>query len=287
MSYEVSIVADSVSEAGARITTFQLKYPMKIHWDLLTHRALSRNASSGRAISVARMAGWVRDDPFKPPAWTADATQMKPGRPLGEAACVAADQVWAEALADAVRHAERLAAIGVHRQDANGLLVPFGHINVLITATDFSNFFALRCTTAARPEFTILAVKMARAYRDSTPKFVEYWEWHLPYVTDEEHNEDFGDDLRAFSVARCARVSYKTFEGKDPDSGADIRLHDQLRDNGHWSPFEHQAHPVANGGFRSGNFRGWEQYRSCFPKGVHTSFDMASLDQFEGRDFIV
>lgn len=290
MSYEVKVVADSVSPSGARITTFQLKYPMKIHWDFLTHRQLSRNASSGRAISVARMAGWVREDPFKPRVWTSDATQMKPGKPLDEETSILADGIWQDALNDALKHASRLESIGVHRQDANGLLVPFGHINVLASATDWSNFFTLRCDKAARPEFVELAVKMAKSYRDSLPNNLDIGEWHLPYVACHERSKYYRDEDRLkFSVARCARVSYRTHDGKIPDPEADFRLHDQLRNNGHWSPFEHQARciPAIPSEFRSGNFVGWEQYRGTLPASVHTTFDFDTLDQFEERGFVV
>ena len=42
------------------------------------------------------------------------------------------------------------------------------------------------------------------------------------------------------ATARCARVSYLNFEGKD-DYEADIKLYDILKSSGHYSPFEHCA----------------------------------------------
>ena len=78
------------------------------------------------------------------------------------------------------------------------------------------------------------------------------------------------------STARCARLSYMTFDGKI-DYEKDIKLHDDLLKSKHFSPFEHVAKaPTAkelsgiNGGFThldkngslwSGNFKGWIQYR--------------------------
>jgi hypothetical protein len=42
------------------------------------------------------------------------------------------------------------------------------------------------------------------------------------------------------AIARCARVSYLNFEGKD-DYSADIKLYERLSGAGHMSPFEHAA----------------------------------------------
>lgn len=52
------------------------------------------------------------------------------------------------------------------------------------------------------------------------------------------------------------------------------------------SPFEHQATPCRDGNVRSGNFRGWCQYRQLLPRSVHTHFTPADLAPFEGRDFV-
>ena len=46
---EAKIILDSVSPAGKRITTLQLKYPRFIHSEFMAHRAFSRNAMSSAA----------------------------------------------------------------------------------------------------------------------------------------------------------------------------------------------------------------------------------------------
>lgn len=286
MSYEVSIVADSISEAGARITTFQLRYPRMIHAEVMTHRMFSRNASSTRAIPTAKMIEWIERDPAMPVYWGKNQRGMQATEELEPDDIATAKTNWLKARDEAIFRARIIMDVGVHKQIASRILEPWAHINVVLTATSFDNFFALRCHPAAMPEMQVLAVRMARAYRDSEPARLAPAGWHLPYVRPEEMVPDSLPRLLAYSVARCARVSYRTFEGKEPNPDADVRLHDQLRDNGHWSPFEHQA--VASvGDLKSGNFVGWRQYRDTLPRGVHTSFDMATLDQFEGRDFIV
>lgn len=292
MSYEVSIVADSISPAGARITTFQLKYPRMVHAEVMTHRMFSRNASSTRAIPTAKMIEWIKKDPAMPVYWGKNQKGMQATEELTDYSIAEAKRVWLMARDEAVIRAENLMEIGVHKQIASRILEPWAHINVVLTATSFDNFFALRCHPAAMPEIQVLAVKMARAYRDNIPVRMCNSDWHLPYVSREElgsiwdagHNKVF-DTARAISTARCARVSYKTFDGNTPDIASDIDLHDKLRDNGHWSPFEHPA--MCMDGHVSGNFRGWGQYRELLSKSVHKSFDFATLDQFGDRDFIV
>ena len=288
MAYEVNIVADSVGPTGARITTFQLKYPRMIHSELLTHRMFSRNASSTRAIPTAKMIEWIEKDPAMPVYWGKNQQGMQATQELSEPYASRATEVWLKARDQAVRHAKTLTDIGVHKQIASRILEPWAHINVVLTATDFNNFFTLRCHPAAMPEIQVLAVQMARAYRASKPVHRQsLLGWHIPFVTPDELTDNTLVDCLKFSVARCARVSYLTFEGKQPDLKADIRLHDMLASNGHWSPFEHQAECSADSSRRSGNFRGWVQYRERFPEGVFDSFDFATLNQFGERDFVV
>ena len=51
---EAKIIADSLSEAGKRIVTFELQYQRFIHGEVMTHRLFSRNAMSSRAIPVKK-----------------------------------------------------------------------------------------------------------------------------------------------------------------------------------------------------------------------------------------
>lgn len=302
MSYEVAIVADSIGPNKARITTFQLKYPRMIHAELMTHRMFSRNASSTRAIPTAKMIEWIEKDPAMPVYWGKNQKGMQAGEELDRDDISMANAIWLDTRDVAVAQAKKLMKLGVHKQIASRILEPWAHINVIVTATNYDNFFALRCHKAAMPEIQYLAVKMARAYRDSKPTYLPTGQWHLPFVSPEElatlcefREEAYEDDeadatQRLFeeekrclklSVARCARVSYLTFDGKAPDPVKDIELHDTLDANGHWSPFEHQARSSGYHIGRSGNFLNWTQYRQTLPKGVHTEFDFAVLDQFE------
>jgi len=136
--------------------------------------------------------------------------------------------------------------MGYHKQIINRILEPFAHINVLVTATEWDNFFALRDHPDAQPEIQVLAKAMRKARDESVP---EESTWHTPYC----------DDLKR-SAAQCARVSYLTHEGKEPTYEQDMALFDRLANANpmHSSPMEHQAMAI-DGWCR--NFKGWRQFR--------------------------
>jgi hypothetical protein len=129
--------------------------------------------------------------------------------------------------------------LGVHKQIANRLLEPFAHMTTLVTATDFDNFFSLRADTDAQPDFKSWPFKTLDAYLNSTPKRLEAGDWHIPFGDRMPVGLELLERLKV-AVARAARVSYKTFDGKI-DPVEDYRLHDRLAEGGHWSPFEHVA----------------------------------------------
>lgn len=177
--------------------------------------------------------------------------------------------LWRRALREAVKIAGSLVDdCGLHKQIANRLTAPFQHMDVVLSATDFDHFFALRCHPDAEPHFRVLAWRMADAYyTGSTTKKVALGDWHLPYVTAEERTTLPLATLKACSAARCARVSYKPHDGENSSVEKDTEIHGRLLaglalgDPCHMSPLEHQATPLADPLARSGPFMGWRQYR--------------------------
>jgi thymidylate synthase ThyX len=176
----------------------------------------------------------------------------------------ALNSAWLSARDAAVNHAKRLNAMGVHKQIVNRILEPYVHIKIVITATEWDNFFNLRRHDDAQPEIKCLADTIWKAIYDSTP--VRRNDWHLPYVLDEERQKWPEDACIMYSVARCARVSYMTHGVTNIDHERDAKLHDMLLRDGHMSPFEHQARPwtIADDA-NTGNFVGWLQYRKMLP----------------------
>jgi thymidylate synthase ThyX len=289
------VIADSISSEGIRLTTFQLRYWRPIHSELMTHRVFSRNAGSSRARPSAKIIDQVWEAPWGPIHWGLNQPGMQAEKELSEADIAKAKDIWLDAAREAVYQANRMVHLGVHKQIVNRLLEPFTYIDVLVTATDFANWYALRNHPDAQPEIAQLAQLMLKAQQDSTPKRLESGEWHLPYISSQDWEAallycdirvskrippylEQLDVVRKVSVARCARVSYKAFDGTVAPIKKDIELFNQLlvSEPLHASPAEHQATPDVwahgpNGypawqshGFH-GNFRGWNQYRKMLP----------------------
>ena len=270
MGFSARVLLDSVSPAGVRLTTMEVRYPRFIHSELMTHRVFSRNAASSRAIPIRKMIDAVREDPAMPLWWGRNQSGMQAREKLDETAQQLAESEWRAALQDALRHAERLAdkEINLHKQLVNRILEPFAWITVIVTATEWANFFVQRTHEDAQPELKHVAELMLRAYRDSVPKRLELGAWHTPLIQPDEEQTMSAEDRVKISVARCGRVSYLTHDGKR-DLAKDLELYDRLVEggaNGHWSPFEHVATPLSNADGWSGNFRGWEQLRKRFPQ---------------------
>lgn len=293
MTITAQIIADSVSPEGIRLTTMQLRYPRFIHAEFMTHRVFSRNASSSRAIPVSRMIEDLRRDPAMPVYWGSNKPGMQAGAEIDDWSIHDAKRLWLSARDQAISIAQTLMNdVGLHKQIANRILEPWAHINVVCTATDYANFFALRAHTDAQPEIKKLAEAMMAAMGQSDPELLEPGMWHLPYVSSsdiedacagEEPGTDYIETLKKVSVARCARVSYLTHDGRPTSVEEDIELYDRLLGSAplHASPAEHQATPdtmserfSAEGDevgddwdnkFHHGNLRGWCQLRKMLP----------------------
>jgi thymidylate synthase ThyX len=281
MSFEVKILADSIA-SGVRLVTVQATYPRIIHSEVMTHRVLSRNAASSRAIPIERSIERVLADPFVPEAFAANQRGMQAGDAFIGDQQDGARAIWNVAMERAVTAARAMAVLGVHKHWANRLLEPYSWITTIFTATEWENFFALRCHKDAAPEFQKIAGMMREAMAASAPRECKPYDYHLPFVA------PFGGDLAAcrdllvaghipsmvdalvqISVARCARVSYLTHEGKR-DVAADLVLYNKLVNASprHLSPCEHAARVATEEDWErfdarfAGNFRmPWVQHR--------------------------
>lgn len=271
--YEAKILADSISPLGYRLTTMEVTYPRFVHSEFMTHRAFSRNAASSRAIPIAKMIERVEQDPVLPVWWGKNQSGMQAAEELSEDQIAHCKLDWRFARDSAVRAARSLSDRGLHKQIANRLLEPWMWITVIVSATEWQNFFHLRCHPDAQPELQKIAYMMQELYNTNTPKAARQGDWHAPLVHAEDitrlrqlHDNDLYpdpmiSDVCKVSVGRCARVSYITHDGTR-DIQADIDLHNRLLTSGHWSPFEHVAQAGDHGW--SGNFQGWIQYRKTF-----------------------
>ncbi len=290
MAYQAKVLCDSVSPDGVRLTSMEVTFPRIVLAEFNTHRTFSRNSASSRAIPVEKMLKRVEEDPFIPVYWGANQKGMQAEQELSVVEQKLALEQWMIARDNAVSVVKRMQSpdINLHKQIANRLLEPFLWHTAIVTATEWENFWGLRCNPMAQPEIKRAAEMMRDAYNNSAPSLVYYDDWHLPLV---EPSERFDlqvagmsiEDICKISVGRCARVSYLTHDGKR-DPKADIELYDRLLGSGHLSPFEHVAQPItqekANKIMRKapqtninfhpsevfcGNFRGWNQLRKMIP----------------------
>ncbi len=263
MSTSAKVVCDSISESGHRITTLVLEYPRIIHSEFMTHRQFSRNASSSRAIPVEKQIERVERDPFIPEYWGANQKGMQADKEIEAYKIHTARIDWLASRDQAIISAKELALAGTHKQLANRLLEPFSHIQVIVTATEWDNFFLQRLDKNAQPEIQELARAMKVAMNESTPNQLGVGQWHLPFIHQSDDSVKFyqawrekdqmnhplthvpiNEVLRMVSVARCARVSYGLNERGWGDIEKDLQLYEMLSTNNHWSPFEHQATPM-------------------------------------------
>jgi thymidylate synthase ThyX len=285
MGYDAKVLCDSLSPDNVRLTTLEVTFPRIVLAEFNTHRMFSRNSASSRAIPVEKMINRVLTDPFIPVYWGKNQKGMQAEEELTEDLRLAAEETWLAARDHAVYRVNQMLALGIHKQIANRLLEPWLYHTAIVTATEWDNFWGLRCNKDAQPEIRKAADLMRAAYDASPPSPVNYGDWHLPLVEpDEAFNLQANgmsiEDVCRMSVGRCARVSYLTHDGvRDPK--ADVELCERLAKSGHMSPLEHVARPMtweeayalhyASAGRRDpfsefrGNFRGWVQMRKLLP----------------------
>lgn len=149
---QAKIVADSINIQGDRLTTLEVVMPRYILAELNTHRMLSKNSASSRAIPFSKMVKEIEESPFIPYAWQKDHKGMQGTEYLTGEGNVGdinykarAERNWLKARDFAVEQARYLNGIGVTKQLVNRLLEPFMYHKVLISATEWDNLFNLRC----------------------------------------------------------------------------------------------------------------------------------------------
>ena len=289
------VIADSVCPQGVRMTTMEIEYPRFILAELNTHRMLSKNSASSRAIPVKAMHEFIKANPATPVSWGKNQPGMKANEDVGSTVAAEAEQIWNRAKDDALHWADALAhKLAIHKQIANRITEPWMTMKTVISGTEWNNFFHLRNHADAQPEIKALAEAMTVAYTTHLPVPLKPGQWHLPYITIAEYvptgelqylNNNFDpislEEAKIVSASCCAQVSYR----KNDDSFDKAKkIYDQLilSEPVHASPIEHQATPMdvdsmcrfepdtwqpgvthvsANSDLWSGNLRGWIQYR--------------------------
>lgn len=293
------IVADSISSvSGDRLRTFEVEFPRFILPEVNTHRMLSKNTSSTRAIPVDRAIELVLDNPAAPIHWGENNPGMVSNRELDPTRKEAARGVWQAVINAVVAHVRVMSSkVGIngHKQWAGRWLETASFVKMVISGTELANWYYLRDHADAQPEIRELARVMLEAETLSTPTTLQPGEWHLPYVTVRDGRYFSGEDeidletAKQISASCCAQTSYR----RNDDSVEKARKVFKMLNVGpveertgppHSSPLEHQGTPIGeltektldklpegvthltrDGAPWSGNFKGWVQHRQIVP----------------------
>jgi hypothetical protein len=263
------------------IVTLHLRYPRFIHAELITHRVFSRNARSSRAVPVHKMLKEIWYDGVSPLYWGSNQAGMQAGKELTGWRLWLMKKLWNTAKYAALGIGWTMMKVGAHKQIINRILEPFMHIDTLVTATEWENFFELREHKDAEPHIQDLAIAVRAAIECAEAQYLVHGQWHLPYITAEDcdaaltaPDETLDTDpsgiekLIAISAARCARISYAPFDG-DGSIEKELERYKLLVGSKpmHASPVEHQASPDVfkrskwQNRSLHGNFVGWIQWR--------------------------
>ena len=309
---EVKLILASSAQGptGQSVPLFTLRcrYWRAVHAELLTHREFNRNSGSSRAIPVQKMLDMVVNDTAGPQHWGLnqkgmqaeqenDARVSVPHHLFGSLRqfCTESKELfrntefaldglpndvgWKFAAWLAAEMSKAFSDAGYHKQIANRITEPYQYMNVVITATNWENFFALRCHPKAMPELRLLAEEIEQLIADSLSngrvQELRRGEWHVPYI-DRLMGEDhlpIADQLK-LSTARCASTSYQTVEGLPMTADVAQRVYDGLFSEPpiHASPAEHQA-KVGGRNAYSDEFRSplrapWLQHRKFIEQGL-------------------
>lgn len=276
---DAKVIADSINpDTGKRITTLAIKIPRIILSEHNTHRSLSRNFSSSRAIPAKKLRKEAWEHPFVPIYWGANKSGMSADQQLAGFNLSMAKFSWKLAGKFAVMFHKMMEIVGVHKQTCNRIIEPWMSVVGTITSTEWDNFLRLRYDRNAQPEIIVLAKKIHDAIKASEPTVPENG-IHLPFIDEEERKTFPIDQLIKISVARCCRTSYANCLGKKSQPEEDIKLYHRLLGNGHFSPFEHIALIPNHGRVAKElqydlqrNFRGWYQLRAFIQPESNTKY---------------
>jgi thymidylate synthase ThyX len=249
-----------------------------------THRSLSRNFQSSRAVPTRKILDQVRLNPAMPVYWGKNQRGMCAKEELEGDVLNKMKTCWTDGAMVAVALAEEMLDNGLHKQIANRLLEPFMWTKGVVTGTKvaWDAFLALRDHPAAQPEIRALAIEIRDAINSSEAIERVVGDWHLPYVNDDLTLAD----AIMVSISCCAQVSYRSLD----DSLEKARkIYEMLNfptkgvypeNPCHFSPAEHvaqitdispydQTPSEIGGNFQSLRFY---QYRKLLEQGLETYY---------------
>lgn len=296
MSVSAKVVADS-QYRDTRLITLEVELHRFILPEANTHKALSRNYQSSRAIPILRQLEQIASDPAMPVFYGKDQAGMIAGEEL-EGRDLELVKMIILGMRDAcLNGVKQLHKLGLHKQVSNRYVEPWMWTKGVITAThkDFKAMFKLRRHFAAQPEIKAIFDAIYDAVEASNPVELKAGDWHLPYFGDGVWNSDwpyvtkfgkeddgsedqsyFLEDAVKVSASCVGQVSYRKL---DDSLEKATKVYEMLNlpvdgvypeDPPHFSPTEHIAKAGDCDIEMSGNFHTEDfiQYRKVLEKGL-------------------
>lgn len=278
-NYVDFVAVDSIKYIGEEHTydiTVAGEEPNFIANGFVVHN--SRNSASSRAIPVEKTLERLFSDPAFPVSYPSEQPGMSGGSELYGPDLLDAELLLKDIADYTLKRISEYVKVHpkdgithrLHKSVLNRPMEWFSDHTVIVSSTEWQNFFDQRCSPDAQPEIRVVAEKMQQALWESKPVRLGHGEWHMPYIEYQDlvackptPPEDRAIDPRHVSAARCARVSYLTHAGfRDVELDEDLYKKLTTANPPHWSPLEHVATPVRDiDSDNPGNFTGWTQLR--------------------------
>lgn len=305
----VELVLKSINTLnGARIMTLRCHYPRIIHAEVKTHSALKTNSASSRAVPVKAMNDSILNDVAMPLRFGANQAGMQDKGGEHDGVIDFLDnfdfytgrEVWEMAAHSAINYSNNLSDAGYHKQVCNRLTEPFQYMDIVMSGSEWANFFWLRCDEDADPTLQVVADLCLQAYQHDSWDLLCAGDWHLPFVQYRRHEDgkqhfytfDAYDgavpltleEAKLVSMSVCAQASFRK---ADASLEKALIIKEKLFSGKkvHASPSEHQAkvvgtpdetrpfyyvpegvtHITVGGQYGSGNLLGWVQLRQLIP----------------------
>jgi len=314
----VELVLKSVNTLnGARMMTLRCHYPRIIHAEVKTHSALKTNSASSRAVPVKAMNESILSDIAMPLRFGANQAGMQ-DKGIDHDAEVNLDGVWClngrcawdHAAGLALEVSGALSEAGYHKQVCNRITEPYQYMDVVMSGSEWVNFFWLRCDEDADPTLQVLADLCLQAYQHDSWDLLGGGDWHLPFVqywrcpnTNSQlwYNYDANGDEIDLTLEEAQLVSMSvaaqaSFRKADASLEKALVIKEKLFSGKkvHASPSEHQSmvvgipdairpfhyvpegvtHITVDGRYGSGNLMGWIQLRQLIPNNHQTNIEV-------------
>jgi hypothetical protein len=294
-----TILKDSINPYNnKRFVSFEIQLPKVLLAEMNTHRALSKNFMSSRAIPNG---SFLDIESFEPQYFRKNQSGMEASMELVDD-IDAVRQEWEDLIGYCKAGSMRLSALGLHKQWTNRPNDWHVMAKGVLSGTDWENFKWLRDDTSAQPEFEVLAKCITAAMDASIPEMLVEGEYHVPYIkTERDDNgvlryfDSSGEQLTftealKISTSCTAQVSYRRLNDSKEKA---LDIYERLFSGAkkHMSPTEHQGTPISTEGsvsplnpstwpegithvsrdlsLHSGNLSGWIQYRQTLPENVY------------------